>query len=253
MIRPWKTIWFIRLLGEMILRLNDGTQIAGNDLVDLVETVRKTSRILAHVPSRYNQELVEELALARALNPATLRDETTAKAAMDAVIARMNLRATEGEDNWSGYLDEEGDGVVFTQEIRGIKDVYNIDSAFINSVEARALNEVVPVRGEVFVKTSTISRKDDIHDINLPSDLMKLVLSYGRKGLSIQRYKGLGEMNPEQLWETTLDPEARTLLQVKIDHADTADEIFTKLMGDVVEPRRIFIQENALNVSNLDV
>ncbi|PCI33173.1 MAG: DNA topoisomerase (ATP-hydrolyzing) subunit B [Alphaproteobacteria bacterium] len=239
-------------LDEMVLRLNDGTQIAGNDLVDLVETVRKTSKIMAHVPARYNQELIEELALARALNPATLRDETTAKAAMDAVISRMNLRATEGEDNWSGHLDEEGDGVVFTQEIRGIEDIYHIDSAFINSVEARALNEVVPVRGEVFSKTSTISRKDDIHDINLPSDLMKLVLSYGRKGLSIQRYKGLGEMNPEQLWETTLDPEARTLLQVKIDHADTADEIFTKLMGDVVEPRRKFIQDNALNVSNLD-
>ncbi|MCK5425638.1 MAG: hypothetical protein KAI89_09705, partial [Emcibacter sp.] len=240
-------------LDEMVLRLHDGTQIAGNDLIDLVGTVRKTAKVLAHVPSRYNKELIEELALAGALNPATLHNKAKAEAAISAVSKRMNMKATEGEDNWAGSLDEEGDGVIFVQEIRGIKDVYRIDSAFINSVEARALNDVVPERKEIFAKTSTISRKDDIHDINLPSDLMKLVLSYGRKGLSIQRYKGLGEMNPEQLWETTLDPEARTLLQVKIDHADTADEIFTKLMGDVVEPRREFIQDNALNVANLDV
>ncbi len=240
-------------LGEMVLRLHDGTQIAGNDLMELVEAVRKISRILAHVPMRYNKELIEELALAGALSPATLQDKTQAEKAIGEVVRRMNLKATEGEDNWTGHLDSEGDGVVFVQEIRGIKDIYRIDSAFINSVEARALNEATPERKEIFARTSTISRKDDIHDINLPSDLMKLVMTYGRKGQSIQRYKGLGEMNPEQLWETTLDPEARTLLQVKVDHADTADEIFSKLMGDIVEPRREFIQDNALNVANLDV
>jgi len=239
-------------LDEMVLRLDDGTQIAGNDLRQLVQTVRRISRFLDRVPQRYNKELIEELALAGALNPNTLQDETRAEAAIDAVVERMNMKATVGEDNWTGYLDEEGDGVTFTQEIRGIKDVYRIDSAFINSVEARALNEAAPGCREIFAKTSTISRKDDIHDLNLPSDLIKLVLAYGRKGLSIQRYKGLGEMNPEQLWETTLDPEARTLLQVKVDHGDTADEIFTKLMGDVVEPRREFIQDNALSVANLD-
>jgi len=240
-------------LDEMVLRLSNGTQIAGNDLRDLVDTVRKINRILAHVPSRYNQELVEELALAGALNPATLEDDARATEAISNAATRMNMKATEGEDTWAGQIDGEGDGITFTQEIRGIKDVYRIDNAFINSAEARALSEVMVDRRDVFAATSTISRKDDIHDINLPSDLMKLVLAYGRKGQSIQRYKGLGEMNPEQLWETTLDPEARTLLQVKIDHADTADEIFTKLMGDVVEPRREFIQDNALNVANLDV
>ncbi len=240
-------------LGEMVLRLHDGTQIAGNDLMALVETVRKISRILTHVPSRYNLELVEELALAGALNPATLQDNAQAELAIADVARRMNIKAGEGEDSWVGTLDGDGDGVIFTQEIRGIKDTYLIDSAFINSVEARALHDVTPELKEIFDKTSTISRKEDIHDITLPSDLMKLVMTYGRKGQSIQRYKGLGEMNPEQLWETTLDPEARTLLQVKINHADTADEIFSKLMGDVVEPRREFIQSNALNVSNLDV
>ncbi|MCF8473376.1 MAG: DNA topoisomerase (ATP-hydrolyzing) subunit B [Emcibacter sp.] len=240
-------------LDEMLLRLRDGTQIAGNDLKDLVETVRKISKVLARVPSRYNKELLEELALAGALNKVTLNDGVTAQKAVDAVVKRMNMKASEGENTWTCHLDEQGDGVVFTQTIRGIKDVYRIDSAFINSVEARALNDAAQERKEFFEHTSTISRKEDVQEINLPSDLMKLVLSYGRKGLSIQRYKGLGEMNPSQLWETTLDPEARTLLQVKVNHADTADEIFTKLMGDVVEPRREFIQDNALNVANLDV
>jgi len=240
-------------LDEMVLRLHDGTQIAGNDLKDLVELVRKISKILGRIPGRYNRDLIEELALVGALDSETLHDEDRAMTALEKVSARMNMKATEGEDNWAGHLDDGGDGVIFTQEIRGIKDVYAIDSAVIKSVEARTLNEAMKDRSEVFAQTSTISRKDDIHDINLPSDLMKLVMSYGRKGLSIQRYKGLGEMNPEQLWETTLDPEARTLLQVKVNHADTADEIFTKLMGDVVEPRREFIQDNALNVANLDV
>jgi len=240
-------------LGEMMLRLGDGSQIAGSDLTDLVGSVRRTCRVLAMVPNRYNSELIEELAVMGALSAECLLDGKGAEEALAKVAARMNMKAVEGENNWAARLDEDGDGVVFTQEIRGITDVYRIDAAFINSVEARKLNEAAQERKQVFETTSTISRKDDIHDINLPSDLMKLVLSYGRKGLSIQRYKGLGEMNPDQLWETTLDPDARTLLQVKVDHADTADEIFTKLMGDVVEPRREFIQDNALSVANLDV
>lgn len=240
-------------LGEMVLRLGDGSQIAGSDLIDLVGGVRRTCRVLDMVPNRYNKELIEELAVIGALTPACLLDGKGGDEAIAKVVSRMNRKATEGEDNWAGRVDGDEGEVIFTQEIRGITDVYRIDAALINSVEARKLNETAQERAEVFEKTSTISRKDDIHDIHLPSDLMKLVISYGRKGLSIQRYKGLGEMNPEQLWETTLDPNARTLLQVKVDHADTADEIFTKLMGDVVEPRREFIQDNALSVANLDV
>ena len=150
-------------------------------------------------------------------------------------------------------LDEEGDGVTFVQEIRGIKDVYRIDALFISSAEAKKLNESASERAEIFEKSSTITRKEESHDIHLPSELLKYIIRYGRKGLSIQRYKGLGEMNPGQLWETTLDPDARSLLRVKVSHADTADEIFSKLMGDVVEPRREFIQDNALSVANLDV
>tara|TARA_B100001939_G_scaffold315415_1_gene300545 strand:+ start:3432 stop:5879 length:2448 start_codon:yes stop_codon:yes gene_type:complete len=240
-------------LEDMTLILEDGAQIAGGDLADLVSAVRRFCRVLAMVPQKYNRELVEELAVVGALNPETLSDREMAAQAIAMVVDRMNAKASEGENNWQGRLDEVDGGVVFTNEIRGIKDVYRIDRAFIHSVEARRLDEAARERREIFLKPSTIMRKEDKHVVSLPSNLLDVVLAYGRKGLSIQRYKGLGEMNPDQLWETTLDPEARSLLQVKVDHADTADEIFTKLMGDVVEPRREFIQDNALNVANLDV
>ncbi len=238
-------------LDDMTLTLYDGTQIAGNDLKDLVEKVRKTTRILGRVPARYNRELIEEMALAGAFEPDMQGDDDHREGAIAAVVARMNRKAVEGENTWAG--ENTADGMIFSRKIRGIEDIYPIDDAFFSSAEARALNEAVKDRKEVFAHSASISRREDVQDITLPSDLMRLVLAYGRKGLSIQRYKGLGEMNPEQLWETTLDPEARTLLQVKVDHVDTADEIFTKLMGDVVEPRRAFIQDNALNVVNLDV
>lgn len=240
-------------LEEMILTLGDGTQIAGNDLADLVETTRNVNRVLLHVPNRYNKEIIEELAVLGALNEDVLVRGNGADKILETITQRLNARAGIGEDNWSAKLDEEGNGVIFVQEIRGIKDVYRIDAVFIASGEARRLNEEATKRAEVFDKPSTITRKEEGHELHLPSELLTFIIKYGRKGLSIQRYKGLGEMNPDQLWETTLDPDARSLLKVKVDHADTADEIFSKLMGDVVEPRREFIQDNALNVGNLDV
>lgn len=240
-------------LEEMLLTLGDGTQIAGNDLADLVETTRNVNRVLVHVPNRYNKEIVEELAVLGALNEDVLVRGNGAEKILETVVSRLNDRAGVGEDNWSAKLDENGDGVLFVQEIRGIKDVYRIDAVFIASAEARRLNEAATQRSEIFTSPSTITRKEEGHELYLPSELLKFIIKYGRKGLSIQRYKGLGEMNPDQLWETTLDPDARSLLKVKVDHADTADEIFSKLMGDVVEPRREFIQDNALSVGNLDV
>ncbi|MDG1709199.1 MAG: toprim domain-containing protein, partial [Emcibacteraceae bacterium] len=240
-------------LEEMVLTIGDGTQIAGNDLVDLVENTRNVNRVLAHVSNRFNKELIEELAVLGALTEEILVRGNGADEVLKKVITRLNARAGVGEDNWSVSLDENNDGVVFVQEIRGIKDVYHLDANFISSAEARKLNEAASDRAEIFKLPSSISRKDESHDIYLPSELLKFIIKYGRKGLSIQRYKGLGEMNPDQLWETTLDPDARSLLRVKVDHGDTADEIFSKLMGDVVEPRREFIQDNALSVANLDV
>jgi len=240
-------------LEEMMLTLGDGTQIAGNDLVDLVENTRRVNRVLDHVSNRYNKEILEELAVLGSLTEDILVKGNGAEKVLAKVTERLNARAGIGEDNWSASLDAEGDGVVFIQEIRGIKDIYQFDAALIASAEARKLNESAAARAEIFVTTSAITRKEESTDINLPSELLKYIIHYGRKGLSIQRYKGLGEMNPGQLWETTLDPDARSLLKVKVSHADTADEIFSKLMGDVVEPRREFIQDNALSVANLDV
>ncbi|MBL4603502.1 MAG: DNA topoisomerase (ATP-hydrolyzing) subunit B [Emcibacteraceae bacterium] len=240
-------------LQEMMLTLGDGSQIAGNDLAALVDNTRLVNRVLAHVSSRYNKDIIEELAVIGALSEDILIRGNGAKEVLEKITKRLNLRAGVGEDNWTAKLDEEGDGVIFVQEIRGIKDVYHIDALFIASAEARKLNEAAAERADIFAETSVITRKEESHEIHLPSELLKYIIQYGRKGLSIQRYKGLGEMNPDQLWETTLDPDARSLLKVKINHADTADEIFSKLMGDVVEPRRAFIQDNALSVANLDV
>lgn len=240
-------------LEEMMLTLGNGTQIAGNDLADLVENTRRVNRVLEHVSNRYNKEIIEELAVLGMLNANVLISGKGADKALAKVTKRLNDRAAIGEDSWVAKLDEDGDGVQFVQEIRGIKDVYHIDANFISSAEASKLNEAACERAEIFELTSTITRKEESHDIYLPSELLKYIIQYGRKGLAIQRYKGLGEMNPDQLWETTLDPDARSLLKVKVSHGDTADEIFSKLMGDVVEPRREFIQENALSVANLDV
>jgi DNA gyrase subunit B len=136
--------------------------------------------------------------------------------------------------------------------LRGVEEVRRLDGAVLRSGEARRLASHTETLQEVYTTPARLVRKDRDQLIHGPVELLDAILAEGEKGLSLQRYKGLGEMNPGQLWETTLDPEARTLLQVKIDDLAEADDIFTKLMGDVVEPRRAFIQDNALNVANLD-
>ena len=155
------------------------------------------------------------------------------------------------ETGWEGRFGN--DGFVFKREVRGVTEVHNLDRNLLGSLDARRLYERLGHLQDVYGRTAKLRRKDKIDIIHGPRTLLDAVYDTGRKGLDLQRYKGLGEMNPEQLWETTLDPNIRTLLQVRIDDIAEADEIFSKLMGDVVEPRRAFIQDNALNVSNLDV
>ena len=154
----------------------------------------------------------------------------------------------EFERGWHGEPTPDG-GLKFWREVRGVREAVAIDGALIASADARKLDKMAVELQQTYLKSGTLKRKDETREIHSPTALLQTVFEWGRKGLGLQRYKGLGEMNPEQLWETTLDENARSLLVVKVQHADEAGELFAKLMGDVVEPRREFIQENALYAS----
>ena len=163
----------------------------------------------------------------------------------------MNAISEETERSWTARVD--ANGYVLTREVRGVRQAAILDSALLASADARRLAEHARPLSEAFAEPASFTRRGDTMPVAGPSDLLEAVNAAGRKGVSFQRYKGLGEMNKDQLWETTLDREARSLLQVKIREVDEADDLFVKLMGDVVEPRREFIQANALSVANLDV
>jgi DNA gyrase subunit B len=232
-----------------VLKLSDGTEIAGNDLARVVEGARAFRRILDAFPTHYPRGILEQAALAGAFDPG--RAEGDLQIVADTVAQRLNLIALEYEKGWSGRITQDN-GIRLSRILRGVEELRTLDGAVLRSGEARRLATVSKDSRDVYRDPARMMRKDREQMVHGPIDLLKSILTEGEKGLSLQRYKGLGEMNPEQLWETTLDPEARTLLQVKIDDLAEADDIFTKLMGDVVEPRREFIQQNALNVEHLD-
>jgi len=236
-------------LGDTILRLGNGSQLAGADLARVLEEARQTRTVLNAFPTHYPQFILEQATIAGALVAGVL--DADPQGAADRVAERLDLVATEYEKGWQGRTTEDG-GLRLSRLLRGVDEVRTIDGNALRSSEARKLASLTATLQEVYAKPAVLVRKDREILINAPSELLHAVLKEGEKGLSLQRYKGLGEMNPGQLWETTLDPEARTLLQVKVDDFASADDIFTKLMGDVVEPRRDFIQENALSVENLD-
>lgn len=239
-------------LEDMTLRLANGEMRAAADLNDIVETARKISGILGGLHARYDQAIVEQAAIAGALNAEILADREKAVEAAAYIARRLDIMSDEFERGWEGEAKDDG-SLVFSRTVRGVKEVSTIDAALLGSYDARRLDSHSAHLKEIYGKAATLLRKDTETLIRGPQALMDAVLAAGRKGFTLQRYKGLGEMNPEQLWETTLDPEARTLLQVKVREADDADDIFTKLMGDDVDPRREFIQDNALSVANLDV
>jgi len=246
---------------------------SGADLRELVDHARRMRTLARYVPRRYDASIIEALALGGALDPGASREDRIAR--LNAVTGRLDL--TEDGGNWRAELTTEG-GFHFQRLWRGVTDHHIVEAAFLASAEARKLHalaieaaenytaiaKLVPLKGVAQPETPAETAEDEDAPapvtaskgetlIARPSQLLDAVLAAGRKGLSIQRYKGLGEMNAEQLWETTLDPQNRSMLRVAVDQADVADEIFTRLMGDVVEPRREFIQENALSVANLDV
>ena len=231
---------------------HDGNQIAGQDLRNLVEEARGVKSLLEHLGKHVPLAVVEQAAILGALNPEILSNQEQAQAAVDYIAKRLDALVTEAERGWTGATLEDG-GLQFSRTLRGVDETHTIDGALIGSSEARRLDEKAGVLQKIYARFGALTAKDKEHQITGPVALVDTVMELGRKGVGIQRYKGLGEMNPNQLWETTLDQNARTLLQVKVSHADDAEEVFSTLMGDMVEPRRDFIQNNALKVANLDV
>jgi DNA gyrase subunit B len=235
-------------LEDSVFQLASGESRAGKDLQALVEDARAIRGILHGLHSRYNRGIIEQAAIAGVLTPAFINDLASARAAADYIAVRMDALSEETERGWQGRF-VEGEGFMFERTVRGVKDVAVIDEALLGSADARKLDEYAATLQEIYPRPGLLRRKDIETAIHGPVSLFEAITEAGRKGITLQRYKGLGEMNPSQLWETTLDTNARSLLQVKVKEVDEADDIFTKLMGDVVEPRREFIQDNALSAS----
>ncbi len=235
-------------LEDSVLRLANGEERAGDDLRSLVEQARAMRSVLHGLHSRYNRQVIEQAAIAGVLHADVFTDEQKATAAAQYIARRLDALSDETERGWQGRFTE-GEGFQFERTVRGVKEVAVIDQALLGSADARKLDEHAPTLQVIYPKQGLLRRKDEQWPIHGPVSLFEQVTAAGRKGLSLQRYKGLGEMNPDQLWETTLDTNARSLLQVNVKELDEADDLFTKLMGDVVEPRRDFIQENALYAS----
>ena len=238
---------------EAVFHLHDGSQRAGEDLALLLHEARRARALMQPLVRHLaHSAVVEQAAILGALDAELLADRARAVEAASYIARRLDALAPELERGWEGTA-EDGGALAFTRTLRGVTERHVIDERIIASAEARQLDAIAADLQAVYGRHGKLVAKDREVTITGPSSLLDAVFEIARKGLTIQRYKGLGEMNPEQLWETTLDPNVRTLLQVKVAHADEAGEVFETLMGDVVEPRRAFIQSNALKVANLDV
>ena len=238
-------------LEETSLRLSSGEVRAGNDLRKLVEEARSIRNLLNGLHSRYNRKVIEQAAIAGVLQTRVTSDPATAAAAAEYIARRLDALTDETERGWHGQFTE-GVGFEFERTLRGVKEVAVIDQALLGSADARKLDEFAASLQQIYPRPTPpamLRRKDEDTPIHGPVSLFEAVTAAGRKGVALQRYKGLGEMNPSQLWETTLDSNARSLLCVNVKEIDEANTIFDELMGDKVEPRRVFIEEHALTAS----
>ena len=234
-----------------VLRLASGEERAGADLRRSIDEARLVRSIMSGLHSRYDRTIVEQVAIAGALHPINEDDTATSAAAAVEVARRLDALSDPLERGWQGEVNR--DSFVFWRMVRGVKQAATLDAALLASAEARRLNERAASLRETYGAPATLVRKGDEKQAAGPLALFDAITGAGRRGVTLQRYKGLGEMTAQQLWETTLDRNVRSLLQVKVKEVDAADNVFVKLMGDVVEPRREFIQDNALNVANLDI
>ena len=238
-------------LSEAVLTMASGEQRSGADLVELVKQARAIRAILDTLPSRYPKFIIEQTAIAGALTPDIMSKPELAEQSSSYIAARLNRMLDEVERGWEGTPSGDG-GLVFTRELRGVSESVKIDGPLIASADARRLDAMAGALQAVYLDPASLTIKDQIITVGTPLQLLDTVLEHGQQGISLQRYKGLGEMNPDQLWQTTLDRDARALLQVRVQDVAESNDLFEQLMGDVVEPRRQFIQTNALAVTNLD-
>jgi DNA gyrase subunit B len=243
-------------LEDASLTLGSGEVRTGQDLRAAVEDALAVRQLLNGLHTRYSHSVVEQAAIAGGLNPELFNDLGQATAMAEAIAERLDMISEDTERGWKGTTSRSNEGpggYSFERTVRGVREIVHLDMGLINSADARQLDRFAPRLSEIYSQQPVLRRKEGSQTISGPLALLDAVFAIGRRGLTMQRYKGLGEMNAEQLWETTLDPNARSLLQVKVNDASSADELFARLMGDEVEPRREFIQDNALSVANLDI
>ena len=235
----------------VVLRLANGTEFGGAQLRALIDEARVIRQILSSLHSRYDRVTIEQAAIVGALSQEVVHDSERAARAARALAERLDALAEDTERGWGG--EAQDGGYVLTRTVRGVTQAALLDQVLVASQEAKKLHERSAALAEIYGGSAVLVRKDQQTPISGPLSLFEAITGYGRRGIQLQRYKGLGEMTAQQLWETTLDREVRSLLQVKVKDSEDAGDLFVKLMGDVVEPRREFIQENALSVANLDV
>ncbi len=242
-----------QLVADTYLTNNTEDNRTSSDLKSLILSAKKQYYSIKSLSKTININLIERMAISGALDVALLDDSEKAKVVVEFVAKSLNKFAIAGEDGWEGIYVQDDKKYIFKHDRRGVISEYIIDKNILNSSDARKLEKDAAELQETYFSGAKLIKGEDSYNISGPSELYKTSIELGRKGLGIQRYKGLGEMNPDQLWETTLDPDARTLLKVSIDDAVEADNVFATLMGEEVEPRRNFIQERALEVENIDI